>query len=143
DHFVDIPSLARLFINVLNQVFARLAQKRLARQSTGLIASGNNDGGFHMRPPCRWRKIPLKRIRQFGGRIDTIEWNRRAFVLFLKGGPCPPFSHFPLTIRFTWAFSFRCAGVRPLASSLASPKVKCGSGKGRRAIASLRPPTNV
>src|SRR5439155_27276062 len=52
-------------------------------------------------------------------------------------------SHPPLIIRFTCDFSFRWAGLRPLANSRASPRVKCGSGKGKRAIASLTLPIRV
>src|SRR6266852_7785846 len=53
DHAVDVPRLTGTFVNMLNQVFACLAQQRLARQPAGMMTSGNNNGGFHARPPCR------------------------------------------------------------------------------------------
>src|SRR5205823_2149405 len=53
NYAVNFSSLAGALVNMLNQVFSRLAQQRLARQPAGVITGGNNNGGFHARPLCR------------------------------------------------------------------------------------------
>src|SRR5438552_19003600 len=53
NYAVNFSSLAGALVNMLNQVFACIAQQRLARQTAGVITGGNNNGGFHARPPCR------------------------------------------------------------------------------------------